>query len=49
MTAGPAAGHVVELEPMLDEYYRLMGWDAQGVPTPEQLVELGLEEFVDGN
>ena len=49
MTAGPAAGHVVELEPMLDEYYRLMGWDAQGVPTPEQLVELNLEEFVDGN
>jgi aldehyde:ferredoxin oxidoreductase len=47
MTAGPAAGHVVELEPMLDEYYRLMGWDAQGVPTPERLVELTLEEFLD--
>ena len=49
MTEGPAAGHVVELEPMLDEYYRLMGWDEQGVPTPEQLVELSLEEFLDGN
>ena len=48
MTAGPASGQVVELEPMLDEYYRLMGWDAQGVPTPAQLVELNLEEFVDG-
>jgi aldehyde:ferredoxin oxidoreductase len=49
MTEGPAAGHVVELEPMLDEYYRLMGWDEQGVPTHEQLVELSLEEFLDGN
>jgi aldehyde:ferredoxin oxidoreductase len=42
MTAGPASGQVVELEPMLDEYYRLMGWDSQGVPTTERLAELGL-------
>jgi len=47
VTTGPAAGHVVELEPMLDEYYRLMGWDAQGVPTPEVLVELGLAKLID--
>ncbi|MGC8874475.1 MAG: aldehyde ferredoxin oxidoreductase family protein [Chloroflexia bacterium] len=39
---GPAAGQVVELAPMLDEYYRLMGWDSQGVPTPERLHALGL-------
>ena len=42
MSAGPAAGHIVELEPMLDEYYRLMGWDTQGVPTQERLDELEL-------
>lgn len=42
MTAGPASGQVVELEPMLDEYYHLMGWDSQGVPTTERLAELGL-------
>jgi aldehyde:ferredoxin oxidoreductase len=42
MVGGPAAGHVVELEPMLDEYYRIMGWDAVGVPTRERLEELGL-------
>ena len=42
MAGGPAAGHVVELEPMLDEYYRIMGWDQNGIPTPERLRELGL-------
>jgi aldehyde:ferredoxin oxidoreductase len=40
MVGGPADGHVVELAPMLDEYYRLMGWDADGVPTPERMYEL---------
>lgn len=43
MPAGPASGQVVELEPMLDEYYRLMGWDVQGIPTQDQLHELGLD------
>jgi aldehyde:ferredoxin oxidoreductase len=40
MTSGPAMGHVVELDPMLDEYYRLMGWDENGVPTSERLTQL---------
>lgn len=42
MKNGPASGQVVELEPMLDEYYRLMGWDAHGIPTRERLENLGL-------
>ena len=42
MVGGPAAGHVVELEPMLDEYYRIMGWNANGVPTAERLEQLNL-------
>ncbi|MGB3702207.1 MAG: aldehyde ferredoxin oxidoreductase C-terminal domain-containing protein, partial [Anaerolineales bacterium] len=42
MVGGPADGHVVELAPMLDEYYGLMGWDAQGIPTPQRLKELQL-------
>jgi aldehyde:ferredoxin oxidoreductase len=42
MADGPAEGHVVELAPMLDEYYRLMGWDARGVPTAQRLDKLGL-------
>lgn len=27
---------------MLPRYYEARGWDAQGVPTPEKLAELGL-------
>ena len=48
MPSGPAVGHVVELEPMLDEYYRLMDWDTNRVPTLQRLVELGLGVLVDG-
>ncbi len=42
MVGGPADGHVVELAAMLDEYYSLMGWDADGVPSPERMQELQL-------
>ena len=42
ITVGSAGGQVVDLEPMLDEYYRIMGWSLEGVPTPERLKELGL-------
>lgn len=40
---GPGKGHVVELDRMLPEFYRLRGWDENGVPTPEKLQALGLE------
>jgi aldehyde:ferredoxin oxidoreductase len=46
MTAGPAAGQVVELEPMLDEYYRLMGWDKDGVPTEARVADLSLDKLL---
>lgn len=39
---GPSAGRVCRLEEMLDEYYPVRGWDADGVPTPAKLAELGL-------
>jgi aldehyde:ferredoxin oxidoreductase len=46
MPSGPSKGQTVDLEPMLDEYYRLYGWDvATGIPTKETLKTLGLEEF----
>jgi aldehyde:ferredoxin oxidoreductase len=45
LPSGPAKGHVVELDPMLDEYYALMGWDENGVPTPERVRELGLDQL----
>ena len=43
--SGPSAGMYcppAELDAMLDEYYRLRGWDTHGVPTPGRLSELGL-------
>jgi len=45
LSSGPAQGQVVELEPMLTEYYALMGWDSNGVPTAERLTQLGLAEL----
>jgi len=43
---GPARGRYCpqeSLDAMLDEYYRLRGWDADGIPTDDKLVELGLK------
>ncbi len=46
---GPPKGQVVELDEMLDEYYNYRGWDPEtGVPTPEKLKQLGLEEEAKG-
>ncbi len=44
MPEGPAKGHVVYLDPLLDAYYEYRGWDKEtGKPTKEKLKELGLE------
>ncbi|MFN2136219.1 MAG: aldehyde ferredoxin oxidoreductase C-terminal domain-containing protein, partial [Candidatus Promineifilaceae bacterium] len=48
LNGGPAGGHVVELDPMLDAYYGLMGWDENGVPTAERLQELGIDLAASG-
>jgi aldehyde:ferredoxin oxidoreductase len=43
---GPSAGMYCppeELGEMLDAYYALRGWDADGVPTRERLADLGLD------
>ncbi len=42
MPEGVAKGHVVELDKMKEEYYKLRGW-VDGVPTPEKLKELEIE------
>ncbi|MBS7639772.1 MAG: aldehyde ferredoxin oxidoreductase family protein [Candidatus Bathyarchaeia archaeon] len=42
MPEGPAKGHIVELERMKEEYYRLRGW-VNGIPTAEKLKELEIE------
>jgi len=43
MPDGPARGMVCHLDEMLDEYYRLRGWDTNGIPSPDKLRELGLD------
>jgi aldehyde:ferredoxin oxidoreductase len=43
---GPARGSVVDpgaFEVMLDENYRLHGWDQKGIPRPRTLKRLGIE------
>jgi aldehyde:ferredoxin oxidoreductase len=43
---GVAAGKTVsadEFRAALDEYYRVRGWDADGVPTEETLARLSLD------
>ncbi|MFH0767955.1 MAG: aldehyde ferredoxin oxidoreductase family protein [Chloroflexota bacterium] len=42
MPSGNSAGQVFEAEPLLKDYYRARGWDANGIPTKAKLNELGL-------
>lgn len=47
MSEGPNKGAIVPLEPLLDDAYVALGWDTKtGVPSPETLKRLGLEEFI---
>lgn len=42
---GPTRGSFIsreQVERLLDDYYALRGWDAEGHPTPQKLAELGL-------
>ncbi len=45
LVVGSSGGQVVDLAPMLDEYYRLMGWDENGIPSSERLQELSLSHI----
>jgi|Deesub1362A_J573_1020465.scaffolds.fasta_scaffold12316_1 aldehyde:ferredoxin oxidoreductase len=43
---GPAQGKVITkeiLNTMLNEYYKIRGWNEEGIPTEEKLKELGLK------
>jgi aldehyde:ferredoxin oxidoreductase len=47
--SGPTRGHILTEEMydvMLDEYYDVRGWDEDGVPTPEMIRKLGLDELL---
>lgn len=42
MPEGAAKGHVWEKDALLDDYYKVRGWDKNGVPTKDKVRELGL-------
>jgi aldehyde:ferredoxin oxidoreductase len=47
---GPYKGEMIDpvkWEIMLDDYYRLRGWDNNGIPGRKKLTELGLESVAD--
>jgi aldehyde:ferredoxin oxidoreductase len=46
---GPSKGAYVtqeELELMLDDYYEVRGWTRDGVPSPEKLKALGMDDLI---
>jgi aldehyde:ferredoxin oxidoreductase len=44
---GPLKGVTIDIDNLTQEYHKAMGWDAEtGVPTPETLKKLGLEDLV---
>jgi aldehyde:ferredoxin oxidoreductase len=46
---GPSKGAYVtkeELDLMLDDYYEVRGWTKEGIPTPEKLKQLGMDELI---
>ena len=45
LKSGASAGHTINLETMLDEFYQVMGWDQEGCPTAEKLAQLGLDKL----
>jgi aldehyde:ferredoxin oxidoreductase len=42
MPEGPAGGQVVELDQLLDDYYRTRQWEQNGIPTLDLLTKLEL-------
>ncbi len=46
MPEGPAKGHTVDLEPLLEAYYEYRGWGKDGKPTPDKLEELELDWLI---
>lgn len=45
---GPAKGETINLDILLNEYYRVRGWDYNGTPTEKKVLELGLKPLYNG-
>ncbi len=39
---GPSRNRVVKLDPMLDEYYSIRGWDSNGIPEQKTIEKLNI-------
>ena len=46
---GESKGQKVDLESLLDDYYKIMGWNSEGIPNEEKLKELELKQFITKN
>ncbi|MBN2011307.1 aldehyde ferredoxin oxidoreductase family protein [candidate division KSB1 bacterium] len=44
--SGNAKGHVVELDTLRSEYYNLMGWNDDGIPTEATIQRLALNDIL---
>lgn len=48
LPSGPDAGETTdkaEVEKLKQAYYKAVGWDEKGVPTPKELERLGLKDL----
>ena len=43
LQGGPCQGRVAALEPLINEYYMVRGWDQDGKPTEKKLKELAID------
>jgi len=37
--------HIIDFESMLEQYYKIRGWNNNGIPTPKTLKKLGLLDY----
>lgn len=43
---GGHAGKVPDIDYQIKDFYRVIGWDERGVPTPDRLKQVGLEDLI---
>ncbi|MHA2289306.1 MAG: aldehyde ferredoxin oxidoreductase family protein [Promethearchaeota archaeon] len=46
LPSGESKGQIVELDAVLDDYYNVMGWTSNGIPTEAKLLDLSLKDFI---
>jgi aldehyde:ferredoxin oxidoreductase len=42
---GHAKDKILTIDSMLNEYYQIRGWDPNGIPTKNKLIELNIVEY----